>query len=246
MAKKRLDVLLVEKGLAVNRSRAQSLIMSGNVFTGVKKLEKAGENFDEDIEIFIKQPEQPFVSRGGMKLAHAIKHFNIEISGKKAIDVGSSTGGFTDCLLQLGAESVVALDVGKGQLDWTLRNDSRVVLKEEFNARGMTLENTGGPFDIAVIDVSFISLELILKPVCGVIAPGGSIIALVKPQFEVGKKEASKGRGIIRDPKSHQTVIENITAFGISMGLACEGFTESPITGAKGNKEFLIHFLLPK
>ena len=246
MAKKRLDILLVEKGLADNRSRAQSLIMTGNVFTGGRKLEKAGENFDEDIEISVKQPDHPYVSRGGTKLAHAIRHFEIEVEGKKCIDIGSSTGGFTDCLLQIGAESVTALDVGKGQLDWKLRNDSRVISKEEFNAREMTPENAGGLFEIAVIDVSFISLELILNPVKGVMQPRGEILALVKPQFEVGKVEASKGRGIIRDPKSHMSVIKKIVSFGESIGLASKGFTESPITGAKGNKEFFIHFKTPE
>ncbi len=242
MAKKRLDELIVEKGLVENRNRAKSLILAGLVFNGLQKLEKAGEMVDDSADITVRQKEHPFVSRGGMKLAHALKHFGVEVTGLNAIDVGASTGGFTDCLLQNGAKSVTAIDVGKGQLDWKLRNDERVKVMEKRNAREITADNVGGQFDIAVIDLSFISLELVLLPVKSVVKDGGIIIALVKPQFEAGRAEASKAGGVIKDTAVQKKAVEKVDSFGRSIGLEALGVTQSPIKGAKGNVEFLLWF----
>ena len=238
---KRLDILLVEKGLAPSRARAQSYILAGIVYSGGQKLEKAGTLLDATADIEVRGKEHPYVSRGGIKLAAVLDAFHIGPAGKTALDVGASTGGFTDCLLQRGAKSVLALDVGKDQIDWKLRSDPRVKVVEGFNARTVSPQTVGGPFDIVTIDVSFISLELVLPPLPGVTVDGGHIVALVKPQFEAGRDEVGKG-GIIKDTKVHEKVVEKIIKFGVALGLTLIGNIESPITGAKGNKEFLIVF----
>lgn len=239
--KKRLDVLLVERGLAPTRARGQSFILSGNVFVNGQKAEKAGEAVADDAVIEVKGKDHPYVGRGGMKLAAALDAFHIDPAGKTALDIGASTGGFTDCLLQCGAAKVVAVDVGKNQIDWKLRNDPRVTVIEEFNARNLRPEDVGGPFDIIVVDVSFISLELILPPAVAALAPGGVCIALVKPQFEAGREEVGSG-GIVRDPKVHQRVVEKILTLGSGLGLSAIGHIDSPIEGTKGNREFLAAF----
>lgn len=232
----------MERGLAPTRAKAQALILAGLVFTGDKKLEKAGMLVDGTSAIEVRGKDHPYVSRGGVKLETALNTFAIDVNGANALDVGASTGGFTDCLLQRGAKHVVSLDVGKGQMDWKLRTDPRVTLIEEFNARTISPETLNcGPFDIATIDVSFISLRLILPPVVSVLAGNGTIIALVKPQFEAGREEVGKG-GIVKDPKVQQRVLDGILAFGQSLGLSVVGHVESGILGAKGNREFLAVF----
>ncbi|GMT43043.1 MAG: TlyA family rRNA (cytidine-2'-O)-methyltransferase [bacterium] len=239
--KKRLDSILFERGIAESRERAKSLILAGRVFTGGARLDKAGAMIDLLAEIEVKGPDHPYVSRGGVKLDALLEKFHINVNGKKALDVGASTGGFTDCMLQRGAESVTAIDVGRGQIGWKIRSDQRVRLIEGLNARGVTPENAGGPYDVVTIDVSFISLTLILGPVVNVTAPGGVVAALVKPQFEAGREEVGKG-GIVRDPKTHKRVVEKVRRFGATVGLDPVGEMESPIKGAKGNKEFFIVF----
>ena len=241
VVKKRVDVLLVERGLAESRERAKSLIMAGLVYGGGNKLDKPGAMVDCSMEIALKGRDHPYVSRGGVKLEGLLDRFDIDITGKTALDIGASTGGFTDCLLKRGAASVTAVDVGKGQIDWKLRNDPRVNLMENFNARSITKENIGGLFDIVVIDVSFISLELVLSPAACVTVPGGRIITLVKPQFEAGRGEVGKG-GIVKDAAVQEKCVEKIKSFGTSIGLALIGDMESPITGAKGNREFFVLF----
>ncbi|MBI3794314.1 MAG: TlyA family rRNA (cytidine-2'-O)-methyltransferase [Nitrospinae bacterium] len=240
--KKRLDVLLVERGLAETRAKAQSMILSGNVYSGDKKLEKAGANFDDSIDLDVRGKEHPFVSRGGVKLSAALSAFAINPHGKKALDIGASTGGFTDCLLQNGATEVLALDAGKGQLDWKLRSDQRVKLVEGFNARNLTKADYGSDFGIVVIDVSFISLDLVLPGAADSTADGGIIIALVKPQFEAGREEVGKG-GLVKDPAVQARAVEKIVKLGESLKLMPLGTIESPITGATGNREFLAVFL---
>ena len=233
--------MLVERSLAESRERAKSLIMAGLVHGGGKKFDKPGAMVDESIELELKGKDHPFVSRGGVKLEAVIERFDIDVTGKSALDIGASTGGFTDCLLKRGAKSVTAVDVGKGQIDWKLRNDPRVKLMENFNARDITSDNIGGLFDIVVIDVSFISLELILAPAASVTAEGGKLIALVKPQFEAGRTDVGKG-GIVKDAAIQKKCVEKVKNFGASIGLALVGEMESPITGAKGNREFFVLF----
>jgi len=242
MKKVRLDELLVLRGMAENRSRAKALILSGTVFRGVERLDKAGTPIEESAEITVKEKEHPYVSRGGMKLAAALEYFKIDVKGKRALDIGASTGGFTDCLLQNGAESVLALEVGKGQLDWKLRNDERVKVVEKFNARELSPEAIGEMFDVVVIDVSFISLELVLGPAQSVTLPGGIIIALLKPQFEAGRAEADRGRGVIKDKAVREKAVAKIAAHGSELGLESLGRMESPVKGAKGNVEYLLAF----
>lgn len=239
--KKRLDVLLVENGFAESRDRAKSLIIAGRVFGGGKRLDKPGIATDPELPIEVKGKDHPYVSRGGVKLAHALDRLGINVNGKKALDVGASTGGFTDCLLQRGAVSVTALDVGKGQINWRLRNDARVRLIEGFNARKITPENPGGAYNMVTIDVSFISLKLILGSVAKTVAPGGFLIALVKPQFEAKREEVGKG-GIIKDGAIHQRVVNEVRDCGKSYDLEPIDEMESPIKGAKGNKEFFVIF----
>jgi len=240
LAKKRLDVALVERGLVDTRARASAVIMAGTVYVAGERVDKAGALVKDDAEIVLRGETLKYVSRGGLKLEAALDAFGVDASGKTAVDVGSSTGGFTDCLLQHGASKVYAIDAGRGQLDWKLRNDPRVVSMEKFNARYLKPEDIGGgPVGVAVIDVSFISLTKIIPPAAGVLAPGGVLVALIKPQFEVGKGEVGKG-GIVRDEAKRGEVVEKITAFAASLGLDVRGVMESPITGADGNVEYLI------
>jgi len=239
MARIRLDQLVLDKGLAPSRERAKAVVLAGLVSVNGAVVSKAGTLVDAEAEVTLEAPDHPYVGRGGLKLAHALDTFGIAVTGREALDVGASTGGFTDVLLQRGAARVVALDVGHGQLDWRLRNDPRVAVIEHFNARHLTLAVLPGPVDIAVIDVSFISLRQILPRVATVLRPGADVVALVKPQFEAGRDEVRKG--IIRDPAVHDRVLAEVTAAGAEVGLTRVGSTPSPITGQKGNVEFLLH-----
>lgn len=239
MSRIRLDQLVLDKGLAPSRERAKAVVLAGLVSVGGAVVTKAGTLVDQDADVTLQAPDHPYVGRGGVKLAHALDTFGIAVSGREALDVGASTGGFTDVLLQRGAARVVALDVGHGQLDWRLRNDPRVVVIEKFNARHLTLADLPGPMDIVVIDVSFISLRQILPAVATVLRAGADVVALVKPQFEAGRDEVRKG--IIRDPAVHERVLAEVTAAGAEVGLTRVGSTPSPITGQKGNVEFLLH-----
>jgi 23S rRNA (cytidine1920-2'-O)/16S rRNA (cytidine1409-2'-O)-methyltransferase len=235
----RLDQLVHERALAPSRERAKALVLAGLVSVNGAVVSKAGTLVDPDAEVTLDGPDHPYVGRGGLKLAHALDAFGIAVTGREALDVGASTGGFTDVLLQRGAARVVALDVGHGQLDWRLRNDPRVVVIEHFNARHLKLADLPGPVDVVVIDVSFISLRQILPPVATVLRDGADVVALVKPQFEAGRDEVRKG--IIRDPAVHARVLAEVTAAGAEVGLTRVGSTPSPITGQKGNVEFLLH-----
>jgi len=239
MARIRLDQLVLDKGLAPSRERAKAVVLAGLVSVNGEVVSKAGTLVDAAAEVTLEAPDHPYVGRGGLKLAHALDSFGIAVAERDALDVGASTGGFTDVLLQRGAARVVALDVGHGQLDWRLRNDPRVVVIEHFNARHLTPADLPGSVDIVVIDVSFISLRQILPPVATVLREGADVVALVKPQFEAGRDEVRKG--IIRDPAVHDRVLAEVTAAGAEVGLNRVGSTPSPITGQKGNVEFLLH-----
>ncbi len=236
----RLDKLLVEKGLVSNRRKAQALVMEGKVKVDDRRVTKPGTRIDESARIELLGKEIPFVSRGGLKLAHALDYFNISVSDLVAMDVGASTGGFTDCLLQRGASKVYAVDVGYGQLDWKLRNDPRVVVLERENIRYLPPDKVPDPIEIAVIDVSFISLRLVMPAVQKFVISGGQMVALIKPQFEVGKGKVGKG-GVVRDPMLHRQVVEEISSLVKDGGWELEGVVESPILGPKGNKEFLLY-----
>lgn len=244
MTKQRLDKLLVERGLVPSREKAQALIMAGQVVVGDHAVDKSGHQVPVDAEIRIKGDVLPFVSRGGLKLRKALDQFGIDVCGLVAIDVGASTGGFTDCLLQAGVLKVFAVDVGHGQLAWKLQQDLRVINIEKTNIRYLTPDKLGETPDLAVIDASFISLAKVLPATVALIKPGGRIIALIKPQFEVGKGEVGKG-GIVRDPAAHQKVIEDVSRTAQAMGLKVADLCESPITGADGNREFLILLDVP-
>jgi 23S rRNA (cytidine1920-2'-O)/16S rRNA (cytidine1409-2'-O)-methyltransferase len=240
--KERLDNLLVIRGLAESRAKAQSLILAGQVFAREQRLDKAGKLVPDDIELTIKEP-LPFVSRGGLKLAAALDHFQLEVTGMTCLDIGASTGGFTDCLLQRGAGRVVALDVGYGQLAWKLREDPRVEVRENVNARYLSPDDFDQRFDIVVVDVSFISLTKILPVVTPLVRPEAMVIALIKPQFEVGRGEVGKG-GIVREEANQKRVVTEITDFAQTLGMALQGVIQSPILGAEGNREFLACFAL--
>ncbi len=239
MPRLRLDQLVLDKGLAPSRERAKAVVLAGLVSVNGEVVTKAGTLVEATADVALRAPDHPYVGRGGLKLAHALDTFGIAVDGREALDIGASTGGFTDVLLQRGAVRVVALDVGHGQLDWRLRNDPRVVVIEHFNARHLTLADLPGPADIVVIDVSFISLRQILPAVATVIREGADVVALVKPQFEAGRDEVRKG--VIRDPAVHDRVLAEVTAAGAEVGLTRVGSTPSPITGQKGNVEFLLH-----
>ena len=241
MAKQRLDLLLVAQGLVESRTKAQALIMAGLVYHGEVKLDKAGAEFPEDYELNVRGKEHPWVSRGGMKLMQAIEEFKIDVNGFVAMDVGSSTGGFTDVLLTHGAAKVFAVDVGHGQLDVKLRGDARVVVMEETNARHLTPEMIGEALDIIVCDASFISLTKVLPAALALAKPTAQLVTLIKPQFEVGKAEVSRGKGVIRDAGLHQQVCDDISAWVTGLGWQVVGITKSPITGPKGNVEFLLY-----
>jgi 23S rRNA (cytidine1920-2'-O)/16S rRNA (cytidine1409-2'-O)-methyltransferase len=238
--KRRLDTLLVDRGLASTRERASALILSGAVLVNGQPVQKAGTPVAEDAEVRLKQPDHPWVGRGGIKLAHALDTFGIVVSGREALDIGASTGGFTDVLLDRGATRVIALDVGHGQLDWRLRNDSRVVVIERTNARTLQPVDLPGPVDIVTIDVSFISLRHIFPRVTPVLRQGADVIALVKPQFEAGRSEVGK-KGVVRDPAIHARVLEEAAISAAAVGLVRMAMTESPITGDTGNREFFLH-----
>ncbi len=240
MAKERIDKLLHEKGFAVSRAKAQAMIMAGIVLVNERRIEKASETFGADALIRIKgdSPESKYVGRGGLKLEKALVDFSIEPKGFTCIDIGSSTGGFTDCLLQHGAARIVAIDVGTNQLDWKLRSDERVDVRENTNARELSPGDFDELFDLAVMDVSFISVTKILPALLRLLKQEAKIVVLIKPQFEVGKGEVGKG-GIVREPEKHERVINEINSFAISIGLRLAGLIESPILGAEGNKEFL-------
>ena len=231
---------MVTRGLAETRTQAQAIILAGQVFSAEKRLEKPGQLVSVDATISLKaQPK--YVSRGGLKLEAALDQFGIVVEGRTCIDIGASTGGFTDCMLQRGADRVVALDVGYGQLDWKIRQDPRVEVREKVNARYLEPSDFDTQFDLAVIDVSFISLTLILPVALSLITTQGAIVALIKPQFEVGREEVGKG-GIVRDPGAQRRVVKEIAVFAQGIGLEVRGTIESPILGADGNREFLTHF----
>ncbi len=235
-----LDQLLVERGLAESRSRAQSLIMSGKVFSGESRLDKPGQSLAADTEIELRSPDHPWVSRGGVKLARALEEFSIDPKGCVCLDVGASTGGFTHVLLERGAEKVYAVDVGRGQLAWSLRNEPRVVVLERTNARHLTRDQIPDPVEVIVCDASFIGLETILPAPLSLAAPGAVLVSLIKPQFEVGKGRVGKG-GIVTDPALHEEVCARISAWlSERPGWTVAGVCDSPIEGAEGNKEFLI------
>jgi 23S rRNA (cytidine1920-2'-O)/16S rRNA (cytidine1409-2'-O)-methyltransferase len=239
----RLDSLLVERGLAASRERARALILAGDVRVNGHPAGKAGMQVAGDAEVTLTGRDHPYVGRGGLKLAHALDTFAIDVSGRAALDIGASTGGFTDVLLQRGAAHVVALDVGHGQLDWKIRTDPRVTVMERVNARRLTpaqLPEAHRVFSIVTIDVSFISLRHILPVLGALLAPGAHVIALVKPQFEAGRAEVKRG-GIVQDDAVRARVVEEVAAAADALGLERHGLTDSPIAGMEGNREFLLY-----
>jgi 23S rRNA (cytidine1920-2'-O)/16S rRNA (cytidine1409-2'-O)-methyltransferase len=239
MSKQRLDKLMVERGLAPSREKAQALIMAGQVVVGEHAAQKAGQQVADEVAIRIKGEQMPFVSRGGLKLAQGLEAFRIDPAERIAIDVGASTGGFTDCLLQRGVQQVYAVDVGYGQLAWKLREDPRVVVLEKTNIRHLQPEQLEPLPDLAVIDASFISLSLVLPPTLALLQRPAEVVALIKPQFEVGKGAVGKG-GIVRDPKLHDEVLATMKQLAKELGVELLGICDSPITGADGNREFLM------
>ncbi|WP_224746758.1 TlyA family RNA methyltransferase [Pelovirga terrestris] len=238
--KKRLDVMLVERGLAASRERARALILAGQVVVDDHRVDKAGQQIDSQADIRLKTGDIPYVSRGGLKLAGALAAFDLQVGGRIALDVGASTGGFTDCLLQQGAVKVYAVDVGYNQLAWQLRDDPRVINLERCNIRHLQPEQLADIPELAVIDASFISLSKVLPCTLSLLSPEADIIALIKPQFEVGKGQVGKG-GIVRDGALHDQVVERIRLLALDLGCCVKGIIESPVLGSKGNKEFLIH-----
>ena len=238
--KERLDVLLVKRNLADSREKAKAIIMSGNVFVEGQREDKAGTTFPEEVNIEVRGHVLPYVSRGGLKLEKAMKEFYVTVDGKVCTDVGSSTGGFTDCMLQNGAKKVFAIDVGRGQLDWKLRQDPRVVCMEKTNIRYVTPEDLGEPVDFSSIDVSFISLTKVLGAIRAYLTDDGEIVALIKPQFEAGREKVGK-KGVVRKKSTHHEVIEKVTEFAVSIGFSVLEITFSPIKGPEGNIEYLVH-----
>lgn len=244
MAKKRADQLLVERGLVESRTRAQALILAGLVYSGDRKVEKAGQPMAEDTALEVRGRDHPWVSRGGVKLAHGLDHFGWDATGAVAIDVGSSTGGFTDVLLARGAARVYAVDSGTNQLAWKLRQDPRVIVHEQTSARILTSAHIPEPVDFIVCDASFISLSKVLERPLGFARPNAALIALIKPQFEASRAEVGKG-GVVRDPAIHERVCAQARDWLIAQGWQVAGITPSPITGPEGNVEFLIGARLP-
>jgi 23S rRNA (cytidine1920-2'-O)/16S rRNA (cytidine1409-2'-O)-methyltransferase len=244
-AKQRLDKLMVERGLAPTPERAQALIMAGQVVVDDHTVDKSGQQVALSAVLRIKGEVLPYVSRGGLKLKKALDEFGIDVNGVVAIDVGASTGGFSDCLLQAGAARIYAVDVGYGQLAWSLRQDPRVVCLEKTNIRYLRPDQLDDLPELAVIDASFISLTKVLPATVRLVRPGGRIIALIKPQFEVGRGEVGKG-GIVRDPIAHEKVVEGVRQVARELGLTVSGLCESPIKGADGNREFLILLDIPE
>ena len=244
MKRERIDKLLVAKGLAESRTKAQAMVMAGVVLVANQRVEKPSEQFPSDVSIRIKNADNPasrYVGRGGLKLEAALRGFNIDVNGSTCLDVGASTGGFTDCLLQHGATRVFAIDVGHNQFDWQLRQDPRVVVREGVNARYLKATDFPTRFDLIVVDVSFISLTKVVPALVPLINEKGSLILLIKPQFEVGRGEVGSG-GIVKDPAQHERVVEEISDFTENLGLTRSGLMESPIRGAGGNLEFLALF----
>lgn len=239
MAKHRADQLLVDRGLAESRTRAQALIMAGLVFIGDRKVEKPGQQVAEDVLLDVRGRDHPWVSRGGIKLAHGLDHFGWSVEGAVAIDVGSSTGGFTDVLLSRGAARVYAVDSGTNQLAWKLRQDPRVIVHEQTSARILTAAHIPEPIDLVVCDASFIGLAKVLEAPLGFVRPGGRLLALIKPQFEAGREEVGKG-GVVRDAAVHARVCQEVADWVTGLGWAVLGVDTSPITGPEGNVEFLI------
>ncbi len=239
MTKARADQLLVTRGLAESRSRAQALIMAGAVFSGDRKIAKAGDLLAEDAPLDVRGKDHPWASRGGIKLDHGLAHFGFDVTGAVALDVGSSTGGFTDVLLSRGAARVYAIDVGTNQLAWKLRQDARVVVHEQTNARNLTRAIVPEPVDIVTCDASFIGLAKVLPAALELAKHGARLVALVKPQFEAGRAEVGKG-GVVRDAEVHRRVCDEAAAWVESQGWRVLGVTESPITGPEGNVEFLL------
>lgn len=246
VVKERVDILLVERGLCETREKAKRAIMAGIVFSNETRIDKAGEKIPMDAPLQVKGAQLKYVSRGGLKLEKALEVFDLSVEGKIMLDIGSSTGGFTDCALQNGAVHCYALDVGTNQLAWKIRSDKRVTVMEKTNFRYSKPEDfTEGLPEIATIDVSFISLSLILPVLKTILVPGGEVMALVKPQFEAGKENVGK-KGIVRDPKVHLYVLNKVSQFALESGFVVKNANYSPITGGEGNIEFLFHLILPK
>ncbi|MCI9197221.1 MAG: TlyA family RNA methyltransferase [Lachnospiraceae bacterium] len=238
--KERLDVLLVQRNLAPSREKAKAVIMSGNVYVEGQKEDKAGAMFADTAAIEVKGDPLPYVSRGGLKLEKALRCFPIRLEGKICMDVGASTGGFTDCMLQNGAAQIFAVDVGRGQLDWKLRQDPRVVCMEKTNIRYVTREHIPIPIGFASIDVSFISLEKVFGPVQALLAENGQVVSLIKPQFEAGRSQVGK-KGVVRDPKIHREVIRRVISYAVDAGFVPGHLEFSPVKGPEGNIEYLLH-----
>ena len=242
--KKRLDVLLTEQGYADTRTKAQAIIMSGQVYVDGQKADKPGTSFEDTVQIEVRGQTCPYVSRGGLKLEKALRDFGVKPEGYVCSDSGASTGGFTDCLLQQGASKVFAIDVGYGQLDWKIRNDPRVVVMERTNIRYVTTEDLGEQLDLSVIDVSFISLSIVLPAIRALLKEGkGQVLCLIKPQFEAGKEKVGK-KGVVRDPDTHKEVLDHFVSLAKSLNFTILGLTFSPVKGPEGNIEFLGHLTL--
>jgi 23S rRNA (cytidine1920-2'-O)/16S rRNA (cytidine1409-2'-O)-methyltransferase len=241
--KKRIDLALLDKKLAPTRQRAQALILAGRVLVNQEPITKPGTRISESDIIIVKGTDMPYVSRGGIKLAEALTKFQIDAAGRHCMDVGASTGGFTDCLLQNGAAHVVAVDVGYGQIAWKLRQDPRVTVLERTNIRYLTVEKVPFPVDLAVIDVSFISLKIVVPAIRNFLKADATVVTLIKPQFEVGRDRVGKG-GVVKNPTLHEEVIQTLSQFFETSGFRVHGVVPSPITGPKGNKEFLCHMTI--
>ena len=243
--KKRLDVLLTEQGYAESRTKAQAIIMSGMVYVDGQKADKPGISYEETVAIEVRGEMCPYVSRGGLKLEKALRDFGVKPLGYVCSDSGASTGGFTDCLLQQGAKKVFAIDVGYGQLDWKIRSDPRVVVMERTNIRYVTPEQLGEPLDLSVVDVSFISLKIVLPAIKALLKPNGQILCLIKPQFEAGREKVGK-KGVVREPETHKEVLDGFVTLAGDLGFTILGLTFSPVKGPEGNIEFLGHLTLEK
>lgn len=241
--KKRLDVLLVEQGYADSRTKAQAIIMSGQVYVAGQKADKPGISYDESAELEVRGASCPYVSRGGLKLEKALHDFDVDPTGFVCSDSGASTGGFTDCLLQQGASKVFAIDVGYGQLDWKIRSDPRVVVMERTNVRYVTPEQLGEPLDLSVVDVSFISLKIVLPVIKTFLKSDGQVLCLIKPQFEAGRDKVGK-KGVVRDPETHKEVLDDFIDLANQLNFKILGLTFSPVKGPEGNIEFLGHLTL--
>ena len=241
--KKRLDVLLTEQGYADTRSKAQAIIMAGQVYVDGQKADKPGISYEETVQIEVRGESCPYVSRGGLKLEKALRDFGVKPEGYVCSDSGASTGGFTDCLLQQGAKKVFAIDVGYGQLDWKIRSDERVVVMERTNIRYVTPEQLGEPLDLSVIDVSFISLKIVLPTIKTLLKPDGQVLCLIKPQFEAGREKVGK-KGVVREPETHKEVLDSFVSLANELNFTILGLTFSPVKGPEGNIEFLGHLTL--